>query len=69
MQDSQDKETSTDEVQTECKRIQNNPGGGKIFRTRLDPYWGGGGGGGGSPSLLHNTYRVIPSGKAAEAWR
>jgi hypothetical protein len=38
-----------------------NLGGGVIFRTRPHRPWG-------PPSLLHNWYRVIPRGKAAEAW-
>ena len=36
--------------------------GGKIFGTRPDRPCG-------PPSLLYNGYRVIPGGKAAEAWR
>jgi hypothetical protein len=39
-----------------------NPGGGEIFRTRPDWFWG-------PPSLLYNGYRVFPGGKAAGAWR
>ena len=39
-----------------------NLGAGEIFRTRPDRHWG-------PPSLLYNGYRVIPGGKAAEAWR
>jgi len=39
-----------------------NPGGGEIFRTRLDRPWG-------PPSLLYNRYRVSPGGKPAGAWR
>ena len=35
MQDSQDKETSTNDVQENTKR---NPGGGDIFRTRPNQY-------------------------------
>jgi hypothetical protein len=38
-----------------------NPGGGEIFRTRLDRPWG-------PPSLLYNGYQVFPGGKANEAW-
>jgi hypothetical protein len=34
-----------------------NPGGGEIFRTRLDRPWG-------PPSLLYNGYRVFPGGKS-----
>ena len=37
-------------------------GGGEIFSTRPDRPWD-------LPSLLYNGYRVIPSGKAAGAWR
>ena len=37
-----------------------NPGGGEVFRTRLDQHWG-------PPSLLQNGYRVIPADKAAGA--
>jgi len=43
--------------------LGSNPGGGEIFRTRLDRSWG-------PTSLLYNGYRVsCPGGKAAEAWR
>jgi hypothetical protein len=38
-----------------------NLSGGEIFRSRPDQPWG-------PPSLLYNGYRVIPGGKAAEAW-
>ena len=63
MHENQDKETSTDEVQTECKRHEKqNRGGGEIFRTPPDQP-------GGPPSLLYKGYRVIPGGKAAGAWR
>ena len=34
---------------------------GYIFRTRPDRPWS-------LPSLLNNGYRVLPGGKAAEAW-
>ena len=48
MQDNQDTETRTDEVQTEYERIQKrNLGGGEIFGT-----WG-------PPSLLYNGHRVF----------
>jgi hypothetical protein len=50
VQDSQDKDTSTDEVQT-SKIIQKNPGVGEIIATRRDRPWG-------PPSLLYNGYRV-----------
>ena len=36
-------------------------GWGEIFRTRPDKAWG-------PSSFLYNGYRVIPGGKAAEAW-
>jgi hypothetical protein len=39
-----------------------NPGGGEIFRTCSDRPWG-------PHSLLYNSYRVFPGGKAAGAWR
>ena len=51
MQDNQDKETSTDEVQTEYKRIKIILLGGEFFRTRPDRSLG-------PPSLLCNLYRV-----------
>ena len=54
MQDNQDKDTSTDEVQTEYKR-RKNPDGCEIFRTRRD-------GACGQPGLLCNGYRVSFSG-------
>jgi len=38
-----------------------NPDGGEIFLTRPDRPWG-------PSSLPFNGYRVIPGGKAAEAW-
>ena len=38
-----------------------NPEGGTIFLTRPGRPWG-------PPSLPYNGYRVIPWGKAAEAW-
>jgi hypothetical protein len=34
---------------------------GEIFRTSPDRPWG-------TPSVLYNGYRVLPGGKAAEAW-
>jgi hypothetical protein len=42
MQDNQDTETSTHEVQKEYTRTQKkkNPGAGEIFRTRPDQAWG-----------------------------
>jgi hypothetical protein len=51
MQDSEDKETSADEVQTEYKRIKIILLGGEIFRTRPDRPLG-------PLCLLHNGYRV-----------
>jgi len=38
-----------------------NPCGGEIFRTRPDRPWG-------PPTFLYDVHRVIPGGKAAEAW-
>jgi hypothetical protein len=38
-----------------------NSGGGEIFRIHPDRHWG-------PTSLLYNTYRVFPGGKAAGAW-
>jgi hypothetical protein len=38
-----------------------NPGGGEIFRTRLDRPWG-------PPRLLYNGYCVFSGGKAAGVW-
>ena len=51
MQENENKETSTDKVQStrECKK--KNPGGDEIFRTLSD--WTRG-----PPSLLYNGYRV-----------
>jgi hypothetical protein len=42
--------------------LGSNPGGGEIFRSRPDQTWG-------PSSLLSDGFRVIPGGKAAEAWR
>jgi hypothetical protein len=46
-------------------RVVNNKNkrsrGGEIFRTRPERPWG-------PLSLLYNGYRVLPGGKAAEAW-
>jgi len=39
-----------------------DPGGGDIFLTRPDRFWG-------PPSLLYNAYQVFPGGKAAGSWR
>jgi hypothetical protein len=38
------------------KKEKKNPGGGEIFRTRLDRRWG-------PPSLLYNEYWVFPRGR------
>ena len=53
MQDNPDKQTSTDEVQTEYKRKQNkkNSVRGHIFHTRPDQPWS-------PPSLLCNEYQL-----------
>ena len=58
MQDNQDKATSTDEVQTEYKRIKKT-GGSEIFCTRLNQP-------GRPPSLQYNRHRFIPQGKTDE---
>ena len=57
MPESQDKDTSTGEVQStrEYKKILGGRGGGEIFRTRPDRPWG--------PPIQHSLYRVIPEGK------
>jgi hypothetical protein len=57
MPESQDKDTSTCEVQRtrEYKKISGGGGGAEIFRTRPDRPWG--------PPILHSLYRVIPEGK------
>ena len=51
VQDNQDKDTSTVEVQTEYKRIQKIIPAGDIFRSRPDGPWG-------PRSVLHNGYGV-----------
>ena len=52
MQEDQDKERSTDQVQIEYKIIQKrNPGEDEIFRTRPERPWG-------PPSRPYNGYRV-----------
>ena len=60
VQGSQDKETSTDEVQTECKRIQSISGWGEILRTR--PHWP-------TQPPIQLVPSLFPRGKAAGAWR
>ena len=50
MQDSEDKERMTDEVQREKTSLKKS-GLGQIFRTRPDRPWG-------PPSFLYNGYRV-----------
>ena len=59
----QNKHTSTDEVQTEYKRIQKRkPREGEIFRTRPDRPSS-------PPSLLFDGQLLNPGGKSAGTWR
>ena len=45
--------TATCSILNGLQSLISNPGGGEIFRTRLDRPWG-------PPSLLYNGYRVFP---------